>query len=91
MNEIIPVFEKIGRDIRSRYTIGYVPPAAVDSSKRIVRVVKVTAVNANGKKLTVRTRTSYSNIPFTELTHDEDERAMNLHQANADASSAAKQ
>ena len=40
MNDIIPVFEKIGRDIRSRYTIGYVPPAAVDSSKRIVRVSK---------------------------------------------------
>jgi VWFA-related protein len=91
MNDIIPVFEKIGRDIRSRYTIGYVPPAAVDSSKRIVRAVKVTAVNANGKKLTVRTRTSYTNIPFTELTHDEDQRAMNLHQANADSTSAAKQ
>jgi Ca-activated chloride channel family protein len=71
MNDIIPIFQKIGRDIRSRYTIGYVPPALVNSSKQIVRTVRVTAVNPNGKKLIVRTRTSYTNMPFREVLQEE--------------------
>jgi VWFA-related protein len=71
MNDIIPILQKIGRDIRSRYTIGYVPPALVNSSKPVVRTVKVTAVNSSGKKLIVRTRTSYTNMPFREALHEE--------------------
>lgn len=70
LDDVIPVFQKIGRDIRSRYTIGYVP-AALNSSKREVRSVKVTAVNESGRKLTVRSRTSYTTTPIKQLLDNE--------------------
>jgi VWFA-related protein len=60
LNEMIPVFEKISKDIRNRYTVGYIPDEIGDG--RAVRSVKVSA-QEDGRKLSVRTRTSYSIPP----------------------------
>ena len=60
LDQVVPVFKKISKDIRNRYTIGYVPDEAND--KRTIRQVKVIA-EENGRKLAVRTRTSYSMLP----------------------------
>jgi hypothetical protein len=57
LSDIVPVFDRISKDIRNRYTIGYVPDETND--KRIIRTVKV-AANRNGRKLIVHTRTKYS-------------------------------
>ncbi len=56
LDQIVPICRDIARDIRTRYTIGYVPVAADRDTERHIRVV---ARAANGQKLTVRTRTSY--------------------------------
>ncbi|MBV9158491.1 MAG: hypothetical protein JO097_19690 [Acidobacteriaceae bacterium] len=58
------MFHKIAQDIRNCYTVGYVPDEITD--KRTVRTVKVVA-RENGRKLAVRTRTTYTTIPFSEL------------------------
>ena len=60
LDEIAPICREIAKDIRSRYTIGYVPPAAEKTSERHV---KVSATSADGKRLVVRTRTSYLFTP----------------------------
>ena len=57
MDEVIPVFKKISKDIRSRYTIGYVPDET--NAKRQIRSIKVSA-HSEGRKLIVKSRTSYS-------------------------------
>jgi Ca-activated chloride channel homolog len=57
MDDVIPVFKNISKDIRSRYTIGYVP--AETNAKRQVRSIKV-SVHSEGRKLIVKSRTSYS-------------------------------
>ena len=59
LDQVIPVFEKISRDIRSRYTVGYIPDG---SAQRTVRSVKVSA-QEDGRKLSVKTRTNYSVPP----------------------------
>jgi VWFA-related protein len=56
LNEVVPVFEKISRDIRNRYTLAFVPEQVND--RRVVHTVRVTAEQA-GRKLFVRTRTTY--------------------------------
>jgi Ca-activated chloride channel homolog len=66
LNDVVPVFHKISADIRSRYSIGYVP--ADIETKRAVRSVRVTAVAKDHRKLIARTRTAYTVIPFSELT-----------------------
>jgi len=53
--EIVPICRQIAKDIRTRYTIGYVPSV----EGKIVRHIKVVATSADHPKLTVRTRTSY--------------------------------
>ena len=63
-NEVLPVFDKISHDIRNRYTIAFVPNQVSD--KHSIRTVKVIA-QENGRKLWVRTRTTYSITPFSEL------------------------
>lgn len=60
LDEVIPTFEKISKDIRNRYTVGYIPDEINDH--RTVRSVKVTA-EEHGRKLSVKTRTSYSIEP----------------------------
>jgi hypothetical protein len=47
----------IAKDIRNRYTIGYVPARSGD--KGSLRKIKIVARQSDGHKLTVRTRTSY--------------------------------
>lgn len=55
-DQITPVLEQIARDIRSSYTIGYVPPAGAHSGPRRVHV----EVNpSDRRKLSVRTRSAY--------------------------------
>lgn len=61
-SDIVPVFDKISKDIRNRYTIGYVPDET--HNRRIIRRVKVLA-NEKGRKLMVRTRRKYSIVPFS--------------------------
>ena len=65
LEEVIPIFKKISDDIRSRYSIGYVPHDV--GTKRVLRSVRVTASDVNRGKLSVRTRTAYSTTPFSEL------------------------
>jgi len=67
LNEVVAICERIARDIRHQYTIGYVPVnPARDGSYRSIRV----AARANGRdKLSVRTRTGY--IAGSESRHDE--------------------
>jgi hypothetical protein len=54
---MVPVCRRIAKDIRNRYTLGYVPPA--ESSGGVLRTVKVHASAPDHGKLAVRTRTSY--------------------------------
>ncbi len=57
LNEVVALCERIARDIRHQYVIGYIPSnPAGDGSLRAIRVV----VRAKGQgKLSVRTRTGY--------------------------------
>ena len=67
LDDVVPVFHKISKDIRNRYTIGYVPDEVSD--KRTMRSVKVIARDS-GRKLTVRTRTAYTTIPLSQLAQN---------------------
>ncbi len=58
VNDIVSTGQKIAKDIRSRYTIGYIPEHK-PGSKSGVRKVRVTATAPDHGKLVVRTRTSY--------------------------------
>ena len=60
-SEITSVFEQISKDIRHRYTIGYIPDES--NNHRVLRRVKVIAREGN-RKLNVHTRTSYNVTPF---------------------------
>jgi VWFA-related protein len=64
LSDVIPIFHKISKDIRNRYSIGYVPDVKTD--KRQIRSVKVTA-HENGQRLIVRTRTTYTITPLSDL------------------------
>jgi VWFA-related protein len=55
LSEIVPICQQIAKDIRTRYTIGYVPAAEGKAERHI----KVMASSAEHPKLVVRTRTSY--------------------------------
>ena len=56
LTEVVAVCERIARDIRHQYTIGYIPLLTRKSGYRAIRVVPRTK---DGHKLTVRTRTGY--------------------------------
>lgn len=56
LEEIGPICREIAKDIRTRYTIGYVPQGAGSASERHIKVL---ARSGSGQKLVVRTRTSY--------------------------------
>lgn len=77
LSDIVPVFDRISKDIRNRYTIGYVPDETND--KRIIRTVKVAAA-LNGRKLIVRTRTKYS----TAVASKDTARAVNVAHGTED-------
>jgi len=55
LEDIVPVCRQIAKDIRSRYSIGYVP----SSEGKMVRHIKVEATSREHPKLIVRSRTSY--------------------------------
>ncbi len=55
LSEIVPICRQIAKDIRTRYTIGYIPPETGPQERRI----KVVAVGPDSRKLNVRTRTNY--------------------------------
>jgi Ca-activated chloride channel homolog len=55
LEEIVPICEQIAKDIRTRYTIGYVP----SSEGKAERHLKVAASSTDHSKLIVRTRSSY--------------------------------
>jgi len=57
MSEVAEICRVIAKDIRNRYTIGYVPVRSGD--KGSLRKIKVGVRQSDGRKLTVRTRTSY--------------------------------
>jgi VWFA-related protein len=64
LDDVRPVFERISKDIRNRYTIGFVPD---DRDRRDIRTVKVRA-QRDGKRFAVRTRTTYR-IPASASGH----------------------
>lgn len=64
LTEVVGAFNKISKDLRNRYTLAYVPDETND--RRAVRTVKVTA-QQDGRKLLVRTRSSYTITPFSQL------------------------
>jgi Ca-activated chloride channel homolog len=55
LDQIVPICRQIAKDIRSRYTVGYVPSV----EGKMERHIKVTAASPEHPKLAVRTRTSY--------------------------------
>jgi Ca-activated chloride channel family protein len=59
--DVTPVLQRIARDIRSGYTVGYIPPAGADSQRR--RSVRVDVRSPDGRKLAVRARSSYIGSP----------------------------
>jgi VWFA-related protein len=56
LEEVPPVFAQISKDIRHRYTVGFVPEE--EHNKRIVRSVKVTA-ERDGERFVCRSRLTY--------------------------------
>jgi Ca-activated chloride channel homolog len=58
--EIVPICKQIAKDIRTRYTIGYIPDS--DNGKA-ERKIKVVASSSDHPKMNVRTRTSYLFTP----------------------------
>jgi len=57
LSAVAGICRQIANDIRTRYTIGYVPVEAGESGS--LRKIKVVASQASGRKLLVHTRTSY--------------------------------
>ena len=55
LEDVVPICRQIAKDIRARYTIGYVPSV----EGKMVRHIKVVATSADHPKLMVRTRTKY--------------------------------
>ena len=56
-DDVTPLLQRIARDIRSGYTVGYLPPAGADAQRR--RNVQVDVRSPDGRKLAVRARSSY--------------------------------
>ena len=63
LDKIRQICREIAKDIRTRYTIGYIPAAEQKTAERHIKVV---ARSENGQKLEVRTRTSYLFTPDTQ-------------------------
>jgi Ca-activated chloride channel homolog len=62
LDDIVPICRQIAKDIRTRYTIGYVPR----SEGKAERHIKVVAASPEHPKLVVRTRTNYTFSDKTE-------------------------
>ncbi|MSO56311.1 MAG: VWA domain-containing protein [Acidobacteria bacterium] len=65
IGEVAEVFQRVARDIRNMYTVGYVPSAATlgkaakPGKREELRRVAVDVRSPNGQKLAVRTRRAY--------------------------------
>jgi hypothetical protein len=60
LEDVAPALQRIARDIRSSYTIGYVPPGGANAGARRIRI----DVRApDGRKLSVRARSAYVKDP----------------------------
>ena len=57
LNEVVAICERIARDIRHQYTLGYVPNHATRPGA--YRAIQVVARTAGKTKLLVRTRSGY--------------------------------
>jgi VWFA-related protein len=61
--EVVAICERIAKDIRNQYTIGYTP--SDEKLHQSYRTINVTAKGPHGEKLLVRTRTGYIASPDT--------------------------
>jgi len=60
VDDVPDAFEKIAKDIRSAYTLAYIPTTSgSDAAERRRRTVRVYVRDPNGKVLNVRTRDGY--------------------------------
>jgi VWFA-related protein len=59
IDKVQPALERIARDIRSSYTIGYVPPEGGRPGR--ARKIRVDLHSPDGRKLSVRARAAYLN------------------------------
>jgi VWFA-related protein len=57
VNEVIPICERVARDIRSQYTLGYTPSDQTQDGS--YRAIRVSASTADHVRLWVRTRPGY--------------------------------
>lgn len=62
LDQVIPICKQIAKDIRTRYTLGYIP--AMEGKP--IRHIKVVASSPLHENLIVRTRTSYAFSPESE-------------------------
>jgi VWFA-related protein len=62
LDQVVPICRQIAKDVRTRYTIGYIPEV---SNGKPERQIKVVASSPDGQKLSVRTRTRYLFTPDT--------------------------
>jgi Ca-activated chloride channel family protein len=60
LDQVGPICRQIAKDVRTRYTIGYIPEVTNGKPERQIKVV---ASAPDGQKLTVRTRTRYLFTP----------------------------
>jgi hypothetical protein len=58
IEEVGPICERIARDIRSQYTLGYASTGSAPSG--VTRKIHVAAVGTGSHGLSVRTRSGYS-------------------------------
>ena len=65
LEDVIPVFHRIAKDIRNRYTVAYVPDYEHDRHQ--IRSVRVFAQNDGHRKLIVKARTNYSTAEISDL------------------------
>ena len=90
LDDVPGVCRKIAKDIRSRYTIGYVPP---DTGRAGSRHIRVDVSAPSSGKLTARTRTVYaipSQTPPTPIPPAQTAPAQIPPSQTAEADSAAK-
>jgi VWFA-related protein len=66
LEEIVPICKQIAKDIRTRYTVGYIPSMENGKPERHIKVV---ASSPDHPKLIVRTRTSYLFTPDAEASN----------------------
>ena len=64
LEEVVPICRQIAKDVRTRYTIGYVPEL---NNGKPERQIKVVASLPEGQKLNARTRTRYLFTPDTAV------------------------